>query len=179
MDGGRKHDYFHSLNYTLPSSHVNREAGRQAGRQARTHACTHAALFIQLRARAFDSRPFPYHRVPTDSLDLELNTKQISFRDTRRNIDTKLSTRLHACVRNEDARAKEHLRSREARKPSVCFSFHVGKGGPFEDLLFMEKFREDRVGIRTVFTVRYRLWFKLSGEERGRIRGVSINPIQF
>lgn len=103
LDGGRKRDYFHSLNYTLPSSHVNREAGRQAG----THACTHAGLFIQLRARAFDSRPFPYHRVPTDPtdcLDFELNTKQISFGDTRPRIDTRLLAHLLACVRSGDAK---------------------------------------------------------------------------
>lgn len=103
LDGGRKRDYFHSLNYTLPSSHVNREAGRQAG----THACTHAGLFIQLRARAFDSRPFPYHRVPTDPtdcLDFELNTKQISFGDTRPRIDTRLLAHLRACVTSGDAK---------------------------------------------------------------------------
>lgn len=92
MDGGRKHDYFHSLNYTLPCSHVNREAGRQAG----THACTHAGLFIQLRARAFDSRPSP---PTTDCPDFEPNTKGIS---TRRRIG-RLDSVARASVKMEMA----------------------------------------------------------------------------
>lgn len=67
----------------------------------------HAGLFIQLRARAFDSRPFPYHRVPTDPtdcLDFELNMKEISFGDTRPRIDTRLLAHLRACVTSGDAK---------------------------------------------------------------------------
>lgn len=164
------------IRFHLPTS-IERQAGRQAGRHARMHARGpfYPAACSRLRFKALSIPP------RTNRFSGFGTKYQTDFFPRYSAIDTKLSTRLRACVRNEDARAKEHwhLRSREARKPSVCFSFHVGKRGPFEDPLFTEKFWEERVGIRTVFTVRYRPWFKLSGEERGRIRGVSINPIQF
>lgn len=76
--------------------HVPTSIERQAG----THACTHAGLFIQLRARAFDSRPSP---PTTDCPDFEPNTKEIS---TRRRIG-RVDSVARASVRNGDACAKD------------------------------------------------------------------------
>lgn len=106
MDGGRKRDYFHSLNYTLPRSHVNREA--------RMHA---RGLFIQLPSI---QGPF-LHRVRTILLARSTKSQTDFFpRYSTRRID--------ACdARNKGSLNEAEGRGRGVLRPRPSFSLEIGR----------------------------------------------------
>lgn len=152
MDGGRKRDYFHSLNYTLPRSHVNREA--------RMHA---RGLFIQLPSI---QGPF-LHRVRTILLARSTKSQTDFFpRYSTRRID--------ACdARNKGSLNEAEGRGRGVLRPRSSFSLEIGRNASVRGSFVLRR----NCGVGDTHVSRYVI-ASLVEIVSNAIR-VSINSIQF